>query len=143
MTTIDPITATCPACLAQPDQPCIATSSDLPREHLHRLRGFAAAERLVRCGTCTGSGWEPTGGGPSIPTLLVCPVCEAMPFAACTEAGRVRLERHEVRARAADIGVGPCGTCDGIGWLPDGGDAERDAVDRHYLGRYDERWVGP
>lgn len=116
---IDPLEATCPACLADPGQPCIATSSDLPREHLHRLRGLAAAERLTRCDTCTGSGWEPSGGGPQSPNLIVCPVCVAMPFAACTEGGEAR-EYHEVRNRAAAAGLGPCGACDGIGWRPEG-----------------------
>ena len=117
---IDPLSATCPACLAEPGQSCIATSSDLPREHLHRLRGLAAAARLARCGTCAGSGWEPTGGGPSSPKLVVCPVCAAMPFAACTESGEPR-KYHEVRNRAAEAGLGPCGRCDGIGWRPEGG----------------------
>lgn len=114
-----PLKATCPACLAASGQPCIATSSDLPREGPHRLRGLAAAARLTRCDTCTGSGWEPSGGGPQAPNLTVCPVCAAMPFAACTEGGKARTAWHEVRVRAAVGGLGPCGACDGIGWRPE------------------------
>jgi hypothetical protein len=114
----DPLAATCPACLAPSGRPCIATSSDLPREHLHRLRSLTAATRLARCQTCGGSGWEPTGGGPSSPNLIVCPVCTAMPFTACTESGETR-SHHEVRNRAASAGLGLCGTCDGIGWQPE------------------------
>lgn len=119
MTTIDPITATCPACLSQPGEPCIATSSDLPREHLHRLRGLKAAARLSRCTDCGGIGWEPFGRARQSPDLITCPVCAVRPFTECVEGGGVR-PWHEVRVRAAHLGVGPCGTCDGIGWLPEG-----------------------
>jgi len=115
---IGPLSATCPACLAAPGQPCIATSSDLPREHLHRLRGLAAAPRLARCGECAGGGWELSRVGSAAPNAIGCPVCAAAPFAACTEGGEMR-EYHEVRVRAAAAGLGLCGACDGIGWRPE------------------------
>lgn len=115
----DPLSATCPACLAAPGQPCIATSSDLPREYPHRLRGLAAAPRLTRCGKCAGGGWELSRVGPTSPNVIACPVCAAEPFAACTEGGTARTAWHEVRVRAAAGGLGPCGACDGIGWRPE------------------------
>jgi hypothetical protein len=57
---VDPLTATCPACLAEPGEQCYATSTDEPRRHPHRLRGLAAAKRLEQCPTCHGVGWRPS-----------------------------------------------------------------------------------
>lgn len=57
--TVDPLSVQCPACLAAPGEQCYATSSDLPRRHPHRLRGLAAAQRLVQCEHCGGIGWRP------------------------------------------------------------------------------------
>jgi len=61
VTVIDPLSAPCPACLAEPGQQCYATSSDEPRAIPHRLRGLAAAKKLRRCSHCQGVGWEPDG----------------------------------------------------------------------------------
>lgn len=60
-----PLSATCPACLAEPGQQCFATSTDEPRRHPHRLRGLAAAKHLAQCRSCGGIGWRPadTFGG--------------------------------------------------------------------------------
>lgn len=118
MTVIDPFAVLCPACLAGPGESCIATSSDLPREHPHRLRGLAAAEQMRRCPSCTGSGWGGSGRGAVSPDGVVCPVCRVPASAACTEAGAAREELHEVRVRAAGLGLEPCGVCGGIGWEP-------------------------
>lgn len=62
MRDIDPLDATCPACLAEPGEHCYATSSDLPRRVPHRLRGLAAARRLEVCEKCEGVGWRPAEG---------------------------------------------------------------------------------
>jgi hypothetical protein len=56
---VDPLSAMCPACLADPGDPCYATSSDEPRRIPHRLRGLAAAKRLEPCPHCRGIGWTP------------------------------------------------------------------------------------
>jgi hypothetical protein len=115
---IKPLTARCPACLAAPGEPCIATSSDLPRQHPHRLRGLPSAETLHRCPTCTGSGWQPAEQREA--TDLACPVCEVPPGTDCTEGGHVRDLQHDVRWRAADLGLSPCNACGAIGWQPEG-----------------------
>jgi hypothetical protein len=112
----DPLSAQCPACLAAPGEQCNATSSDLPREHLHRLRSLTGAERLNRCGACNGSGWERSGRGPVTPEVTICPVCDALPYNACIESGQQRPGPHLVRVRAAQRGVEPCGACKGVGW---------------------------
>lgn len=57
--TSDPMAVQCPACLADPAEPCYATSSDIPRRFPHRLRGIAATKRLVQCTHCGGIGWRP------------------------------------------------------------------------------------
>ncbi|WP_242892489.1 hypothetical protein [Actinomadura litoris] len=112
--------ARCPACLADPGCACIATSSDLPRELAHKLRPLAAATRLQRCPACaTCAGWTPSGGEPTAPAQVPCPVCAAAPRAMCTESGTARATWHEVRARAAALALEPCGACDGIGWIAD------------------------
>lgn len=56
----DPLSATCPACLADPGDPCYTTSTDEPRRHPHRLRRLAAAKCLTQCTACGGVGWRPT-----------------------------------------------------------------------------------
>lgn len=61
MALVDPLSATCPACLAAPGTDCYSTSTDEPRPHPHRLRGLAAARRLVQCDCCHGIGWRPEG----------------------------------------------------------------------------------
>lgn len=58
---IDAMSVQCPACLASPGQRCYATSTDEPRLFPHRLRGLAAARRLVQCDKCHGVGWHPEG----------------------------------------------------------------------------------
>lgn len=61
MAAADPLAVQCPACLVAAGQPCYATSTDEPRPHPHRLRGLAAARRLVVCEHCHGIGWRPDG----------------------------------------------------------------------------------
>lgn len=56
---VDPLSVMCPACLVPPNEPCYATSSDLPRPVPHRLRGMSAASNLERCPHCDGIGWTP------------------------------------------------------------------------------------
>lgn len=114
----DPLAVRCCACLAPPGEPCIGTTSDLPRERPHRLRPLAAASRLVRCPDCEGSGWRDKGRMPIVGTVR-CPVCGAAPHDRCTEGGRVRAELHEVRRRAARAGLEECGACEAIGWVPE------------------------
>lgn len=68
MTTVDPLSVQCPACLVAPGQDCYATSTDEPRLFPHRLRGLTAARRLMQCEHCHDIGWRPEGletkGGP-------------------------------------------------------------------------------
>ncbi|MCP9947216.1 zinc finger domain-containing protein [Actinomadura madurae] len=118
-TTLDPLAVRCRACVAPPGEPCIGTTSNLPRERPHRLRPLAAAPRLVHCPDCRGSGWRDTGR-PLLVDLVECPVCGAAPHVRCTEGGRVRDDLHEVRRRAARAGLEPCGTCEAVGWVPAG-----------------------
>lgn len=54
---MDPLSVQCSACLAEPGQPCYATSTDEPRRVPHRLRVLAASRQLVRCDQCEGLGW--------------------------------------------------------------------------------------
>ena len=61
MAEVDPLSVMCPACLVAPGQGCYATSTDEPRPGPHRLRGLAAARRLVQCEHCKGVGWRPEG----------------------------------------------------------------------------------
>jgi hypothetical protein len=58
---VDPLSVQCPACLVGPGESCYATSSDLPRNPPHRLRGLAAARHLTLCEQCKGVGWRPEG----------------------------------------------------------------------------------
>lgn len=116
-----PLSVRCAACLAEPGELCVATSSDLPREVPHRLRGLAAAQMLRRCPTCEGFGWASSAVGPASADQMACPVCDAAAGAACTEAGQERARAHAVRSRAAGLGVARCGECDAVGWVPDEG----------------------
>ncbi|MEV8636869.1 hypothetical protein AB0395_35025 [Streptosporangium sp. NPDC051023] len=59
MAMVNPLDVMCPACLVAPGQDCYATSTDEPRAQPHRLRGLAAARRLVQCQHCSGIGWRP------------------------------------------------------------------------------------
>ena len=59
MILVDPLSVTCPACLVAPGADCYSTSTDEPRLFPHRLRGLAAARRLVQCEHCGGVGWRP------------------------------------------------------------------------------------
>ena len=56
----EPLTIACSACLADPGEPCHATSTNEPRLHPHRLRALGAAETLRRCPDCGGRGWRET-----------------------------------------------------------------------------------
>lgn len=125
MSVPNPLSVRCAACLAAVGEPCIATSSDLPREVPHRLRGLATASALRRCSACGGSGWAPSDSGPVAAEQVGCTVCGAAPGASCTEAGKRRqgdhphVDRsHVVRERAAGLGLARCGECDAVGWVP-------------------------
>lgn len=125
----DPLAVRCCACLAPPGDPCIGTTSDLPREKPHRLRPLAAASRLVRCPDCEGSGWRKTGLSGVFPHEAVCPVCDALPYAMCTEGGRERETRHRVRRRAARAGLEECGPCGAVGWVPEPAAPRTDGIE--------------
>lgn len=114
----DPLAVRCRACLAAPGEACIGTTSDLPRERVHRLRPLAGTARLVRCESCEGSGWQPTGRTVA-GVAITCPVCDAAPHTMCTEGGTERSHLHVVRRRAAKAGLVSCEACDAVGWLPE------------------------